>query len=148
MQLLNSHPPYLFAFTGFGFNPGSALLLTGNPYQAEIGALCAVNTFLSSAGGGVSALFVKMFLKERETGEKYFCLASAMNGALSGLVAITAGCGTLEPWAALITGTTAGILYLWGSGLLIKLKLDDAVDAIPVHMVSFAALLFFFILHL
>ena len=59
-----------------------------------------------------------------------------MNGTLSGLVAITAGCATLEPWAALFTGALAGLLYLWGSNLLIRLKLDDAVDAIPVHLIN------------
>lgn len=65
-----------------------------------------------------------------------FDLIAAMNGSLSGLVAITAGCATLEPWAGLLTGAVAGGLYLWGSDFLIYLRLDDAVDAIPVHMVN------------
>jgi ammonia channel protein AmtB len=63
--------------------------MTGNPHQAEIGALCAVDTFLASAGGGVTALFVRMYMKERETGEKSFDLVSAMNGTLSGLVSVS-----------------------------------------------------------
>lgn len=50
------------------------------------------------------------------------------------LLQITAGCATLEPWAALVVGFFAGGLYLWGSDFLIYLRLDDAVDAIPVHM--------------
>ena len=57
-----------------------------------------------------------------------------MNGSLSGLVAITSGCGVVEPWAAIVIGTLAGWVYLIGSNLLIKLRIDDAVDAIPVHM--------------
>ncbi|CAB9523365.1 Ammonium transporter 1 member [Seminavis robusta] len=133
LQMLGS---FILWFGWFGFNPGSALLLEGNPYQAQIGALCAVNTFLASAGGGVTALFVKMFWKQRSSGEYSFDLVAAMNGTLSGLVGITAGCATLEPWAALLSGAVAGGLYLWGSDFLIKLKLDDAVDAIPVHMIS------------
>jgi ammonia channel protein AmtB len=44
---------------------------------------------------------------------------------------ITAGCATLELWADLVTGLIAGLLYLWTSGLLIRFKIDDAVDAIP-----------------
>lgn len=49
---------------------------------------------------------------------------------------ITAGCATVEPWAALVIGMIAGILYIAGSDALIKLRLDDAVDAIPVHGVN------------
>jgi ammonia channel protein AmtB len=42
----------------------------------------------------------------------------------------------LEPWAALVVGIVSGILYLWSSDLLIQLKLDDVVDAVPVHLVN------------
>lgn len=59
-----------------------------------------------------------------------------MNGGLSGLVAITGGCGVVEPWSATIIGFVGGILYLLGSRGLVMLRLDDAVDAIPVHMVN------------
>jgi ammonium transporter, Amt family len=58
----------------------------------------------------------------------------AMNGVLSGLVAVTSGCGVVEPWAAIVTGIVAGWVYLYCSKLLLRLKIDDAVDAIPVHM--------------
>jgi Amt family ammonium transporter len=60
----------------------------------------------------------------------------AMNGVLSGLVAITGGCAVMEPWAAVVTGIIAGWLYIYGSNLLIRLRIDDAVDAIPVHMLN------------
>ena len=116
--------------------PGTALLLVDNPYQAQIGALCAVNTFLASSAGCISALFIKMALQYRSFGEMSFDLIAAMNGSLSGLVAITAGCATLEPWASLVVGFVAGGLYLGASDFLIYLRLDDAVDAIPVHMVN------------
>ena len=59
---------------------------------------------------------------------------AAMNGCLTGLVAITAGCATVEPWAAFVIGIVAGWVYLAASSLMIRLKIDDAVDAIPVHM--------------
>jgi ammonia channel protein AmtB len=42
----------------------------------------------------------------------------------------------LEPWSALLTGAISGILYLWSSNILIQLKLDDVVDAVPVHLVN------------
>jgi Amt family ammonium transporter len=59
-----------------------------------------------------------------------------MNGCLTGLVAITAGCATVETWAAVVIGIFAGLFYLLGSKILIRLRIDDAVDAIPVHMVG------------
>ena len=113
--------------------------------------------------GCISALFIKMFMQYRVCGEFTFDLISAMNGSLSGLVAvsissymqscldlsshmdlslncsylsqITAGCATLEPWAALVVGFVAGAIYLFGSDALISLRLDDAVDAIPVSSI-------------
>ena len=86
LQMLGS---FILWFGWFGFNPGTALLLTDNPHQGDIGALCAVNTFLSSSGGCVSALLLKMLLKHRETGEFSFDLVAAMNGALTGLVSVS-----------------------------------------------------------
>ncbi|CAB9515769.1 Ammonium transporter 1 member [Seminavis robusta] len=133
LQMLGS---FILWFGWFGFNPGTALLLVDNPYQAEIGALCAVNTFLASSAGCISALVIKMFLRHRQTGEFSFDLVAAMNGALTGLVSITAGCATVEPWAAIIVGLVGGALYLGASDLLIKCKIDDAVDAVPVHGVG------------
>lgn len=59
-----------------------------------------------------------------------------MNGCLTGLVAITAGCATVETWAAVVIGFFAGLFYLLASKLLVRLRIDDAVDAIPVHMVG------------
>ena len=59
---------------------------------------------------------------------------AAMNGCLTGLVSITAGCATVEPWCAFIIGIVGGWIYLSASALILRLKIDDAVDAIPVHL--------------
>ena len=59
-----------------------------------------------------------------------------MNGCLGGLVSITGSCGVVDPWCAVITGFVAGLLYISTSKLLIRLRIDDAVDAIPVHMTN------------
>ena len=120
--------------TGYGFNPGSAILLTNAAHRGRVAALSAANTSLSAAAGASVSLFVNLYLQERRTGEFAFDLTKTMNGCLSGLVAITAGCGTVENWAAVAIGAMAGLIYLGGSALLIRVKLDDAVDAIPVHM--------------
>jgi len=120
-------------FGWYGFNSGSALV-TNSPDQAKLVSIAAVNTTLSGGIAGLIALFVNLHVLERRTGEPIFDLKKAMNGALGGLVAITAGAGLLEPWAAIVTGSVSGLLYLMGSQLLIRFRLDDAVDAIPVHM--------------
>ena len=86
LQMLGS---FILWFGWFGFNPETALLLTDNEHQAEIGALCAVNTFMASAGGCITALLTRMALNRRATGEISFDLTSAMNGTLTGLVSVS-----------------------------------------------------------
>jgi len=126
---------FILWFGWYGFNTGSALSITG-PNQNNVISLVAVNTTLSAASACVSALVAHYYLDEKKTGEGSFSLTSAMNGCLGGLVSITGGCGLVEPWAAVITGCVAGLLYLTTSKLLIRLRIDDAVDAIPVHMTN------------
>lgn len=120
-------------FGWYGFNAGSALT-TNSLHRDKLTALAAVNTTLAGGMAGLVALFVNYVYLERATGEPVFDLARAMNGSLAGLVAITSGCGVVEPWAAVVIGAFAGALYLSGSLWLVKRRLDDAVDAIPVHM--------------
>mmetsp|Transcript_11130 Transcript_11130/g.26748 ORF Transcript_11130/g.26748 Transcript_11130/m.26748 type:complete len:531 (-) Transcript_11130:55-1647(-) len=132
LQMLGS---FILWFGWYGFNSGSALIATSNE-RGQLVALSAVNTTLSGGMAGLVALFVNLFILERRLGEPIFDLRMAMNGSLSGLVAITAGCGVVEPWAAMVIGAIAGLLYIGGSNLLVRLRLDDAVDAIPVHMVN------------
>ena len=57
----------------------------------------------------------------------------AMNGALAGLVAITAPCAFVEPWAAIAIGAVGGVLVVFGVMFLDKIGVDDPVGAVPVH---------------
>ncbi|KAL7539821.1 hypothetical protein ACHAWF_006513 [Thalassiosira exigua] len=116
----------------YGFNPGSTLAIAAEG-TADVAALCAVTTTIAAAAGAVSAIFTDMFLYRRKTGETAYDITMAMNGALSGLVGITAGCSIVAPWASFVIGIVAGWTYIFWSNLLVKLKIDDAVDAIPVH---------------
>ena len=61
-------------------------------------------------------------------------LTMTMNGCLTGLVAITGGCASVDTWSAVLIGMVAGWVYMFTSKLIIRLRIDDAVDAIPVHM--------------
>lgn len=122
-------------FGWYGFNPGSVLLISSET-MGDVASLVAVNTTLGACAGAISAMFTSTYFAQRRTGIITYELGYTMNGCLTGLVAITAGCATVEPWAAVVIGIVAGWLYLVGSKLLVKFKIDDAVDAIPVHMVG------------
>jgi len=116
----------------YGFNPGSTLGITGG--SASIASLSAVTTTLAAASGCISCMTIRYLMGAE--GEKQYDLTAAMNGALGGLVAITAGCSVVHPWAAVIIGACAGPVYLCASNLLLWLKIDDTVDAVPVHMAN------------
>ncbi|MBU1147666.1 MAG: ammonium transporter [Candidatus Omnitrophica bacterium] len=114
---------FILWFGWFGFNPGSTLGVGNGDLIARI----AINTNLAAAAGGIFAMLTvwKMFGKPD--------LSMAMNGALAGLVAITAPCAFVEPLAAIIIGMVAGIIVVLGVILLDKLNIDDPVGAVPVH---------------
>ena len=119
----------------YGFNPGSALAID-NPDSAATAALCAVTTTIAAAAACVTAMFTDTLIDWRTTGEASYDLTMAMNGALGGLVGITAGCSVVTPWGSCLIGIVAGWVYYGFSNFLIKMKIDDAVDAIPVHFAN------------
>ncbi|MHC4112498.1 MAG: ammonium transporter [Planctomycetota bacterium] len=114
---------FILWFGWFGFNAGSTLGVTDGSVIGRV----AINTNLAAALGGIAAMITvwKRFGKPD--------LSMAMNGALAGLVAITAPCAFVEPWAALVIGAIAGILVVLGVEFLDKLQIDDPVGAVPVH---------------
>lgn len=124
---------FILWFGWIGFNVGPVVTMN-SPDILHTAGLIMVNTTIAGGAAGISGLFFNLFLVERQTGEPILDLQYAMNGTLAGLVAITAGAGVVEPWAGLVIGILAGVLYVIGSHFLIRVKIDDAVDAIPVHM--------------
>jgi len=112
---------FILWFGWFGFNAGSTLEASTN-----IG-LIALNTQLSGAMGAISALLISVILR------KPILISSTVNGGIAGLVAITAGCATMDvPYAAL-TGFIGGIISVLGVQLLEKVRIDDVMGAISVH---------------
>jgi Amt family ammonium transporter len=85
---------------------------------------------LSAAIGGLSAMMLT-----RITNRTYDS-TMVINGALSGLVAITAGCASVSPFSALIIGAAAGVLVVLGTSWLDRFKIDDPVGAAPVHALN------------
>ena len=108
----------------FGFNGGS--VLSADP---ELTSLTLVTTCLAAAAGGISSALMSNLLY------KNFDLTMFMNGVLGGLVGITAGADQMGPTSAVLIGAIAGVILVFGISLLDKLKLDDPVGAIPVHLI-------------
>jgi Ammonium Transporter Family len=133
LQMLGT---FLLWFGWYGFNGGNAILFEYNQERSSQAALTAVNSTLAAGSGGITCLILNYIYLERTLGEGYFDVARLRNGALSGLVAITSGCAIVEPWAAWVIGMTAGVAYLLSNRLLLWFRIDDAVDAIPVHLTN------------
>jgi ammonium transporter, Amt family len=115
----------------YGFNPGSALRIVG---FGQTVALCAVNTTLGGAAGGVFAMFWVMMWSKIKTGTTVWDIGAVCNGALGGLVAVTANCNQIYPWSAIIIGGIGGVICM-GSAYLNAhyLRVDDPLDAVAVH---------------
>jgi Amt family ammonium transporter len=108
----------------FGFNGGS--VLSADP---ELTSLTLVTTSLAAAAGGVAAAIFSNLLY------KNFDLTMFMNGVLGGLVGITAGADQMSPTDAILIGLIAGVVIVLGVALIDKLKLDDPVGAVAVHLI-------------
>jgi len=108
----------------FGFNGGS--VLSADP---ELTSLVLVTTCLSAAAGGIAAMILSFALY------KNLDLTMFLNGILGGLVGITAGADLMSPNEAIIIGLLAGIIIVLGVALVDKLKLDDPVGAVAVHLI-------------
>jgi Amt family ammonium transporter len=107
----------------FGFNGGS--VLSADP---ELTSLTLVTTCLAAAAGGIGAAITSLFK------DKTFDLTMFLNGILGGLVAITAGADLMTPNESVLIGIIGGIVVVFTVSLLDKLKLDDPVGAIAVHL--------------
>jgi Amt family ammonium transporter len=112
---------FILWFGWFGFNPGSTT--AANTSIARI----AVNTNLAAAAGAVMTMFVTWRkFKNPDVG-------LTLNGALAGLVAITAPCNNVTPLSAIIIGALAGILVVYAVLFFERIKIDDPVGAVSVH---------------
>ncbi len=111
----------------FGFNGGSVLELGSAKAAVSMGHVL-VNTNLAAAAGVMAALFVSRPILGR------IDLFAGLNGALAGLVSITAGPDIVDHYWAVIIGAIGGIICTGGIRLLEMVKVDDVVGAIPVHL--------------
>jgi Amt family ammonium transporter len=115
-------------FGWYGFNPGSTLAMH-DVEAATTASLVAVNTTMAPAIAGLIVFIIRAVVIP----PKLLDVGGFCNGILAGLVSITAGCNVVKPWEALIIGALGGLIYQGCSMLMVKLKVDDVVDAIAVH---------------
>jgi Amt family ammonium transporter len=107
----------------FGFNGGS--VLSADP---ELTSLTLVTTCLAAAAGGLGAMLAYSFVSSKPD------LSMALNGILAGLVGITAGADSMTPFSAILIGLIAGCIVVGSVMLIDKIKIDDPVGAISVHL--------------
>ncbi|SKB03585.1 ammonium transporter [Prosthecobacter debontii] len=115
---------FILWFGWFGFNGGSTLFANAN-----IGRI-VVNTTVAPAAGALAAMISMWFVQGRPD------VGITLNGALGGLVGITACCANITPGSAFIVGIIAGLLTTVATIGLERLCIDDAVGAVPVHLVN------------
>lgn len=113
----------------FGFNGASQLAMGSAGDVADIGRIFA-NTNAAAAGGAIAALLVSQLLYKKPD------LTMVLNGALAGLVAITAEPLTPTLGAATLIGAVGGVIVVFAVPMLDKFKIDDVVGAIPVHLLA------------
>ncbi|MDA9170530.1 ammonium transporter [Alphaproteobacteria bacterium] len=118
---------FLLWFGWFGFNGGSQLAMGTAADVAAISNIY-INTNLAAAGGVVVAIILTMLFYKKTD------LTMALNGALGGLVAITAEPLAPTPMLAIFIGAVGGLIVVLAIPMLDKLKIDDVVGAIPVHL--------------
>ena len=120
---------FILWFGWFGFNGGSQLAL-GSAADVTAMSLVLVNTNLAGAAGVLAAFVVSRPLLGRSD------LFATLNGAIAGLVSITAGPDIVDHYWAVVIGATGGVLCTAGIKLMEKVKLDDVVGAVSAHLVA------------
>jgi len=118
---------FILWFGWFGFNPGSTLSATGDDTLFSMGNIFVTTNLAAAAGATVTMIITWIKYKKPD-------ISLTLNGALAGLVAITAGCDAVSPLGATLIGTIAAFVVVFGIEFIDKvLKIDDPVGAIAVH---------------
>jgi len=121
---------FILWFCWFGFNGGSTVCMTGDDTMILAGLVC-FNTNLAAALATVAALITSWVRYGKPD------VSLTFNGALAGLVAITAGCDVVDPFGAAIIGIAAGVLCIFSVEFFDNVaKIDDPVGAVSVHCVN------------
>lgn len=107
----------------FGFNAGSTIVVGDGSFFGFV----AINTQLGAAAGAIAALLIAWAVSGKAD------ISVMLNGALAGLVAITASCAFVESWAAIVIGLIAGVVVFASMRMFEKLRVDDPIYALSAH---------------
>jgi Amt family ammonium transporter len=109
----------------FGFNPGSTLSVDfgGVGYFAYV----ALTTNVAAAAGGVGGILTAWIVLRKPD------ISMMLNGVIAALVAVTAACGYVAPWAAALIGAVASVIAVYGVMLVERIGIDDPIGAVSVH---------------
>jgi ammonium transporter len=130
---------FLLSLGWIAFNVGSyGAVYSGSPFAGQDLGRIAANTVLSSASCAITCIVAGVLVSKRKAraDPTAFVGASvddALNGILAGLVAVTASCAVVTPGFALLTGVLAAGVYKGAEVLLLRLRIDDPLNAFPVH---------------
>ncbi|OPX45765.1 ammonia channel precursor [Ruminiclostridium hungatei] len=124
---------FILWFGWFGFNPGSTISATGDDTLVKMGSIFVTTNLAAAASATVTMIISWVRYKKPD-------VSVTLNGALGGLVAITAGCDAVSPAGAVAIGAIAAVVIVFGIEFIDKvLKVDDPVGAIGVHALCGAA---------
>jgi Amt family ammonium transporter len=128
-QILTTLGVFILWLGWFGFNGGSQLA-AGTLEDVSSVATIYINTNLAAGGGVITAALISRLIGGKTD------VIMMLNGAIAGLVAITAEPLTPSPLAAIFIGAIGGLVMYFSTKLLFKMKIDDVVGAIPAHLVA------------
>jgi len=117
---------FILLFGFLAFNGGSQLSITNEGDSAAVG-IVIVNTIIGGCSGGLVAMFITWFQTRK------WSYLITLNGCLTGMVAQCAGCNNFPVWASLIIGGMGGAVFHGVHWLEMKARMDDPLDAVPVH---------------
>jgi len=123
---------FILWFGWYGFNCGSTLAMH-TAAQGMMAAQVAMNTTISASVCGLTVFLIRYGLTMRQPGGGKYDVGGFCNGILSGLVAITAGCGNVEAGSAFLIAIIAGFLYHGTSMAMKAMRIDDVRDVFAVH---------------
>ncbi|GAM19005.1 hypothetical protein SAMD00019534_021800 [Acytostelium subglobosum LB1] len=110
----------------YGYNTGSTLGVSWG--RTAIAARAAVTMTISGTASCATTLIVMKLYSGK------YDVSKSVNGLLAGLVATAASCALVEPWAGFVIGCVSSFVYLGASRFLLRLRIDDPLDSVPIHM--------------
>src|SRR5438876_11172174 len=116
-------------FGWFGFNPGSTLGVVTGHHIGFFGYVALTTNLAAAAGACSSALTARIVLGKPD-------ISMMLNGVLAALVAVTAACGFVAPWAAVVIGLVSGVIAVSGVLFVERIGIDDPIGAVAVHGMS------------